>query len=74
MAFKLMHANLELKDAIDRVMVRPKIDGGYHVAIICTGHDPVDLVDPTKFQAFFHEVTDRKDIIFKDISSPVYWK
>lgn len=61
-------------NTFDSISCRPKVEGGYHVGLICTGFDPVDLVDPSKYKDFFYEVTGRKDIVFKGMSTPVLWK
>ena len=55
-------------------MARPKRYGDFHVGIVCSNYDPTAFEDPAKFVALFHELTGRKDVVFKSVETLMYWK
>ena len=55
-------------------MARPKRYVGFHVGVVCPGYDPVDIQDSVKFVELFHEITGRKDIVFKRVSALMHWQ
>ena len=58
-----------------RISVRPTLNANsFHVGIVGHNFDPTHLVGVQKFIEFFHETTERKDVIFNEVRMLTYWK
>ncbi|KAI0816870.1 monooxygenase [Trametes gibbosa] len=57
------------------VSMRPtEEEGQFHIGIVGIGFDPIEYLDQTKFIAFIHEHTDRRDLKISNFTSLSYWK